>query len=115
MNIWEHYLSTLDEKRSKLVLETLYKAQSLVPVAELAMPYGVPGLKFKNKNLIAVAAHKTHLGIYPFSPTIVKEIIKTEDLEFSEGTLRFQFECPPTNQQIKKIIDLRITEINKIL
>lgn len=81
--------------------------------AELAMPYGVPGLKHKGKNLIAFAAHKNHFGVYPFSPSIVKEIVKKyPDLDYAEGTLRFRYDNLPKRELIEQIILLRKNEIS---
>lgn len=84
-----------------------------IPSAEYALVYGVPGLKYKDKNLIAVAAHKDHLGIYPCSPSVVNEIIKNHPhIDYAKGTLRFPFENLPDDKLINEIIDLRSKEID---
>ena len=112
MEIWEKYLSKLDKQRRSLVLRVLNLAERFTPEAEEAMPYGVPGLKFKGKNLIAAAVHKNHLGIYPFSPKIVKEISKLmANPDTAEGTIRFSLDDFPPESLIKQIIELRKEEI----
>lgn len=112
--IWQKYLEKLaDKKKEKFVLEILKIDLKHTPKAEEAMPYGVPGLRLKNKNLIAVAAHKNHLGIYPFSPKIVQSIAQhSAKVETSEGTLRYPLDDPPTTKEIQEIVSLRKKEID---
>jgi uncharacterized protein YdhG (YjbR/CyaY superfamily) len=113
MSAWSKYLEELDEVKQKIVVDVLSLAKGFSVDAVEAMPYGVPGLKLNGKPLIAVAAHKAHFGIYPFSPNVIKSTIKLiGDNETAEGTIRFKYGDFPSNELIKSLIDLRSQEIN---
>lgn len=108
MSIWDTYLNKLNEVQKHAVLKTLASAKEFVPDSVEALPYGVPGLKLNGKNLIAIAAHKNHLGVYPFDPKIVTKISNTlENGATSKGTLRFGYNNLPSPETIRKIIELR--------
>lgn len=85
---------------------------NLAPEAIPALVYGVPGLKLKGKNLVAVAAHAAHLGIYPCSSKVVSKVaFKHTKGEISKGTIRFVYDKLPTKKEIKEIVLLRAAEI----
>lgn len=80
--------------------------------AKLAMPYGVPGLKLNGIPLIAVAAHKNHHRVYPFSPEVIKSAHHLiGDLETAKGTIRFSYQDVPSDKLIGELIYLRTQEI----
>jgi uncharacterized protein YdhG (YjbR/CyaY superfamily) len=112
MKPWDAYLENLDSNKKSLVIDVLTTAKSFAKDAVEAMPYGVPGLRLMGKPLIAVAAHKEHLGVYPFSPSVIKS---AKDLlgncETAEGTIRFQYGTRPRKELIEKLVELRAVEI----
>lgn len=113
MNVWNKYLCSLSNDRKIVLINILEIAKKHSPDAIEAMPYGVPGLKFKGSPLIAVAAHKNHYGVYPFSPKAIeaaKPMIGNK--ETAMGTIRFAYDdLPPTEDLIKALIDFRLKEI----
>ena len=64
MDEWKVYLSKLNKEQKSIIIKILDIAQKNVIESEKVMTYGVPGLKFQKKPLIACAAHKNHYGIY---------------------------------------------------
>jgi uncharacterized protein YdhG (YjbR/CyaY superfamily) len=74
MEVWQKYLNRLPTQKAKIVADILNQAVKFAPDADKAMPYGVPGLTVNQKPLIAVAAHKNHYGVYPFSPKVIKAL-----------------------------------------
>jgi uncharacterized protein YdhG (YjbR/CyaY superfamily) len=112
MENWQDYLGKLDDEKKRVVKETLERAMKLAPNSVAELPYGVPGLKLNGKPLIAVAAHKEHYGIYPFSPKVIegaRDLIG--DIETAKGTIRFNYGIYPTDELLKKLIELRSEEI----
>ena len=112
MKEWEKYLDILTSEQKDIVLKVLKMAMRLAPESTAEMPYGVPGLKLNGKPLIAVAAHKEHYGVYPFSPKVIdlaKGLIG--DHETAKGTIRFKYGDFPSEELIKKLIELRSKEI----
>ena len=76
------------------------------------MPYGVPGLKLNGQPLIAVAAHKEHYGIYPFSSEVIKKLKPMIlELETAKGTIRVSYDQVASDILINKLVDLRTKEI----
>lgn len=113
MEAWDNYFSKIDESKKEILLKILSKSMKISPQAIAAMPYGVPGLKLNGKNLIAVAAHKEHFGVYPFSPKVIDGVQpQLGDLETAQGTIRFSYNDFPSDYLLEKLIELRSAEIS---
>jgi uncharacterized protein YdhG (YjbR/CyaY superfamily) len=109
---WKIYLAKQDRAKAELIVKYLMFAHKYARGAVAEMPYGIPGLKLGGKGLIAIATHKDHLGIYPFSPNVVREVkAKIVGAEFAEGTIRFDYSRLPSEEEIKLIVESRIAEI----
>ncbi|MDD3013607.1 MAG: hypothetical protein PHC34_07890 [Candidatus Gastranaerophilales bacterium] len=112
MNSWNEYLTKIDKDKELLLVKVLNIAKKYCVDSVEAMPYGVPGLKLNNKPLIAVAAHKEHFGVYPFSPNVIKSAEKLiGNHETAEGTIRFNYGTFPSEDLIKELVELRQKEI----
>lgn len=112
MDIWNSYLGKLDLEKRRIVTDMLDMAKRCSPDAIEAMPYGVPGFKLCGKPLFAVAAHKEHYGVYPFSSAVIESARQLiGDHETSEGTIRFKYGSSPDEDLIKALIELRTKEI----
>ncbi|MCA9361739.1 hypothetical protein KC906_00030 [Candidatus Kaiserbacteria bacterium] len=112
MNEWNEYLQKLETEPRLAVEFVLSTAIRLAPNAIKAMPYGVPGLKRNGKPLIAVAAHKNHYGVYPFSPNVIEGLKPLlGDLETAKGTIRFPYDKKPSKRLISELLKLRTSEI----
>ena len=72
MNVWQPYLDKLDDEKREIVLSVLERAREYIAQPSEGLNYGVPTLKQGDEPIIAVAAHKNHLGVYPFSGSIVE-------------------------------------------
>lgn len=113
MDVWKDYLDRFDDKTKHTLMTILKLAKKYSANSVEAMSYGVPGLKLNNKPLIAVAAHKEHYGIYPFSPNVIKGAqAQIGDHETAQGTIRFKYETFPSEELIKKLVELRMGEIS---
>ena len=84
-----------------------------VPDAEELISYGMPGFKYKYKYLIGYAAFRNHMSIFPTASPV--EALKDElsDYKTSKGTVQFTLDKPITESIIKKLLAVRINEINK--
>jgi uncharacterized protein YdhG (YjbR/CyaY superfamily) len=110
---WKKYFSKIDKSRQSILLEIIEIALKYEPKAKKDMPYGVPGLKFNGKNLIAVAAHKNHYGIYPFSPQVIERVSnQLSGIETAKGTIKFHYDNFPKEELIKSLIIERRKEIS---
>lgn len=75
-----------------------------VPEAEEVMTYGMPGFKYKGKYLIAFAAFKDHMSIFPGAE--VTTLFKSElaGYKTSKGTIQFSVDKPLPPELLQKII-----------
>lgn len=94
------------QKRLKQFRETIKKA---APGAEEKISYQMPAFTFHGL-LVYFAAHKNHLGFYPFPSAV--EAFKEELLPFhcSRGTVQFPHNKPVPVQLVRSIIKFRIAE-----
>ncbi len=109
-------IETVDEYISqfpsevKLLLKQLRKIiTTAAPDAEEVLSYQMPAYKY-NGMLIYFAAHKNHIGLYPFKTAITafqKELTKYEG---AKGTVRFPFDKPLPGKLITKIVKFRLKE-----
>ena len=96
-------------------LQTLRETiQGVVPDAEEAFVYGVPGFRLDGKPLACYAGFKNHCGFYPMSPAVIQTYAsELKDYAVSKGTIRFQPETMLPVTLIKKLVKARMMEIRK--
>jgi uncharacterized protein YdhG (YjbR/CyaY superfamily) len=109
-------ITTVDEYISlfppevKVLLKQLRKIiRTTAPDAEEVLSYQMPAYKY-NGMLIYFAAHKNHIGLYPFKTAITafqKELTKYEG---AKGTVRFPFDKPLPEQLVTQIVKFRVKE-----
>ncbi len=111
MTVIDDSLKALDPSQ-RLALERIRKiVKQAVPDAEDTISYGMPALKYKGKYLIAFAAFKNHLSLFPGAlpdePGPELAAFKT-----SKGTLQFTVDKPIPDDVIKKLVKKRMQGIN---
>lgn len=76
----------------------------IVPTAEDTWSYGIPTFKYKGKYMIAFAANKNFLSLYPGGE--VGEVMKKELKEYQtgRGTLSFKTDAPISDEVLEKVI-----------
>ena len=97
--------STLEEMRKRIL--------EIVPNAEQGIKYGMPTFLLNGKSFASVAPFKNHLNYSPHSGQIFKQI--PEELtkyKWSSGSLQFPVDKPLPKALIKKLIRLRLDEID---
>jgi uncharacterized protein YdhG (YjbR/CyaY superfamily) len=85
---------------------------SIVPEAEDCLSYGMPALRWKGKPLVAFQVWTHHVALYPMSGKVVSQL--TTELaayEQSKGTIRFEAKKLLPVVLLKKIVKLRMQEI----
>ena len=112
-------LTTIDEYISNFPVEVQTKLKQLrgiinilAPEAKEVISYGMPAFKL-NGILMYFAAHKNHVGFYPYTSAILK--FKSELLNFktSKGTIQFPFNKSLPIELITKIVAFRVAEKSK--
>jgi uncharacterized protein YdhG (YjbR/CyaY superfamily) len=100
----------------KPVQQTLQQLRQAIaqaaPKATETISYNMPAFK-QDKNLVYYAAYKHHIGFYP-TPTPIK-VFKEELAKFntSKGAIQFPLGEPLPLALIKKIVKLRVKEVEE--
>jgi uncharacterized protein YdhG (YjbR/CyaY superfamily) len=91
-------------------------AMALVPDAVEGLGYGMPALRYRDRPLLSVMPARNHIGLYPFSPAVVAAVADQLDgYSFAKGTIRFTAEHPLSDDLVRRIVELRRTEIDESL
>lgn len=113
-NFNEYFLLFPEEVQLKM--EILRKAiHSQNPDLEEYIGYQMPAFKYKDKPLVYFAAYKKHIGFYPLPKTIIhfqNDFIERK-YKFSKGAVQFPLKEDLPLDLIEKMVQFRISEINK--
>jgi uncharacterized protein YdhG (YjbR/CyaY superfamily) len=91
-------------------------AMALVPDAVEGLGYGMPALRYRDRPLLSVMPARRHIGLYPFSPTVVAAVADQLDgYSFAKGTIRFTADHPLSDDLVRRIVELRRDEIDASL
>lgn len=104
----DEYLEKLgdDERNELLRIRRLVK--QIVPEAEEAISYSMPAFKFKGKYLIAYAAFKDHLSLFPTPGPIEELKDKLGNFKLAKGTIQFTPSSPIPEALIREILSSRL-------
>ncbi len=112
---FEEYISTQPRMVSER-LQTINKIiQKLAPKAVACISYGMPAYKLDGKVLIYFAAHKKHIGLYPYPSAIEAFRVVAQKYKTAKGSIQFQNEEKLPVGLITKIIKYRVGERTKRL
>lgn len=88
-------------------------ARSVVTGAEQGMGYGMPALTYRGKSLLSVMRAKKHIGLYPYSASVVEAVAdRLTGFDFGKGTIRFQPDHPLSDAVIRRLVEARMAEID---
>lgn len=105
------YIQEFPENVQKILVSLRTNIAKDAPEAVETMSYGMPTFKLHDKNMIHFAAYKDHIGIYPTSSNLEKYLPEVAEYRTGKGTLRFSLEKELPMELIKKIVKIRIQEI----
>ena len=111
---FEGYFASLskDARAALESIRTIIKA--VVPDAEEVISYQMPAFKHKGRLLVGIAAFKKHCSFFPMSARVMESHKRElEGFDTSKGTIRFSPDKPPSPALIRKLIRVRIKEIEK--
>lgn len=106
------YINNLDEPQKRTLSHVASVVKQLVPDAEETISYGVPTFKYKSKYLIALAASKKHLSIYPGAHAVAAHEDLLGAFSLSKGTVRFTPETPIPDDVLRSIIQTCFDDLN---
>lgn len=110
----DQYLEALPKDNQKALRNLRKIIQDTVPYAEEGFSYGVPAFKINGRPLVCYASFKNHCGFYPMSSIVIDRFV--EDLvgfETAKGTIRFTVDKPLSATLVKRIVKVRLEELEK--
>ena len=88
-------------------------AREVAPDATEGESYGMPALLYRGKGLVAAMEAKQHLGLYPFSGSVLPSLAaELGDFDWSPGALQFTSEHPVPDALLRRILTERKSQID---
>ena len=114
MSIVDDYLATVPPPQRAELERVRSIIKRTIPTATEVITYGMPGFRYNDKYLVAYAAFKDHLSIFPGAEPIgvLKDSLK--DNITGKGTIQFTLEKPLSEDTITEIVLLSKTRIDGV-
>jgi uncharacterized protein YdhG (YjbR/CyaY superfamily) len=111
MSVIDDYLKKVDQPE-RGELERIRKLiRSVAPDATEVMTYGMPGFKYQGKYLIAYAAFRDHLSVFPGAGATQALKSQLAGYKLSKGTIQFTLDTPLSDDIIKQLVKHRTKAI----
>lgn len=106
------YLARIDAEKRPALERIRALVKEIVPSAQETISYRMPTLTFRGIPFFGFAAHARHIGIYPFSGSVLADL--GDDLrnyECSRSAVRVPYDRPISKALLKNIIARRLATI----
>lgn len=111
----DDYLAGLDPESAEIVAGAYAVARTLLPEVTEGVSYGMPALIYSGSPLLSVMRAKAHIGIYPYSPAVITEVLghlpAIRGLTSAKGTIRVPLDAPVPDLLIRSLVLARRDEI----
>lgn len=108
------YLEALPDARRAAFARVRSIVHGSVPEVEEGRSYGMPAFRYRGRPLLAFAATKQHLGLYPCSGWVVDQMREElSDFSLSSGAIRFTEDHPLSEPALRRMLALRRREIEE--
>lgn len=85
--------------------------RAAAPAAEECISYGIPAFRLGGRLLVAFGAAAKHCAFYPGAHPIAAHAAALASYDTSKGTVRFPEERPLPARLVRRLVELRITEL----
>ncbi len=109
----EDYLRRLEEPKRGTLEQLRQTILEVAPEAEQVISYRVPAFRVRGKTVAGFAAFKDHLSYLPFSGSVLGQLAdELDDYTMTKSALHFPVDRPLPKELVKKLIELRLAEID---
>lgn len=105
------YINKLESLHKEIMEKLRILIQSSAPLAQETMSYGVPAYKLNGRYLVAYAAFKQHIGLYPEPETIRYFQKELKKYKTSKGAIQFSLNQPIPYDLIEKIVEYKYAKL----
>ena len=110
MNAVDDFLKDVEPTR-RAKLERIRKiALENIPNANEIISYRMPTVRSGDISVLGFYAYEHHIGIYPFSGTVIPEISELKKYKTSKSAVQEPLDAPISEELIVKIIKLRLKQ-----
>lgn len=114
MGVVDEYLRGVSVARGEALGRVCAVVREVVPGVEEGRAYGMPAFRYRGSPLLAFAAARRHLGLYPCSGWVVDQVRgELEGFSLSKGAVRFTEDHPLPEATLRRMITLRRREIDE--
>lgn len=108
------YLADFPSEARRLLDELRALVHATAPGVAERISYGIPRFDWRGKYVVYMAGWRKHVGLYPIQSPVA-ETLEAELAPFRHGkaTLRFPLGQPLPAELIRRIVTLRVAEIEK--
>jgi len=110
MSVIDDYLKNVNPAQRTELERIRAIAIGMLPDAEETISYGMPTIKYNGKSIIGFDAHNKHIGIYPFSGNVIKQIKELDRYGQTKGAVRESLDDLLPEKMIQKIIEVRLAQ-----
>jgi len=110
MNFVDAYIKQFDSPLRNELERIRSIAKTLLPDCEETISYRMPTLKYKDKPILGFSVHKNHIGIYPFSGSVISRIKELENYGTTKSAIHEKLDQPLPAGLIKKIVRERMKQ-----
>jgi uncharacterized protein YdhG (YjbR/CyaY superfamily) len=109
----EEYIESFPKNIQNILVKLRDTVRRAAPESEESISYDMPTFKLNKERLVYFSAWKNHIGFYSIPQG--DEAFKKElsPYEGEKGSLRFPLEQPIPYDLVRKIVTLRVKEIQK--
>lgn len=111
-------IKTIDEYLTQFPEDVKNKLQSIreaiaeeAPDAVEAISYQMPTFKLGGKNLVHFAGFKDHLSLFPTASKLEDHLPEVVKYRTGKGTLQFSLDQELPMKMIRKIVQIRVSEV----
>ena len=107
------YLAAREGDTRRALEHVIAVAREVAPDATEGESYGMPALLYRGKGFAAAMEAKQHLGLYPFSGSVLPSLAaELGDFDWSPGALQFSAEHPVPDDLLRRIFNERMSQID---
>ena len=108
----EEYLEVVPPEQGAALTLVRERVRSAIPDVGEHIGYGIPIFDYKGKGLVGLSAAQGHCSLHLMSPPLAKQL----EADIPEGrivgaTLQFSADAPLSEQLVRRIVALRIAEV----
>jgi uncharacterized protein YdhG (YjbR/CyaY superfamily) len=108
------YLDALPDDARAVLSELRETIRATAPDATESIAYDMPALRLNGKFLVSYAAFKRHFSLFPASGGVLSELgDEIAPYVFGKGTLRFTRELPLSSDLARRIVQIRLREVQQ--